>query len=492
MADVNALIQQGMAAVKAGNKAQARDILTKAVELDDQSEQGWLWLSACVDTIEEQQICLENVLELNPANEKARKGLAAIAKQAGQQSQQTSAKAAPTPSPKPQSAPTPSAVDPFAGSPFDAGGPDKADSPLGSGWDQFDVGNLDDSFLSGGQNSPAPASSVDWSPGGAPARGSGRDVPTPTADEYDNWVSGLSLGGNTGGSSAPSAPVPDDVFGSEPNDSSFGPASGPFGTSSNTTFSEDDFNTADPFGSPVAASANDDPFSDFNFDKLDQSGNAANPESDPFGPPADLSDPFGAGPFGSQSSQAPASPPKPATPSSSRAPVSGERSSASSGPFGGPSDPFSFSGPSDDSQDSAAESSDDIFAGVPGTPKRPESRSGLPKGGSRKTDTFGGLSKNDPFGGSGNDPFGASNSVFPDIEESPASKRKPAPSSGSFAFIDPMAKHGEEAYYKAIPPEIQADGSGQKADPRLLATVGLLVVLNVLSLAFLLVNLMQH
>src|SRR5579859_6273553 len=158
--DVAALVQQAVAAIKAGNKAQAKDLLTKAVELDDQNEQGWLWLSACVDTLEEQQICLENVLELNPANEKARKGLAAIAKQTGQQPAVSSS--AP-PAPSGGSRVPASAPDPFAGSPFDTGAAsDKADNPLGSGWDQFSTSGIDDSFLSGGSKN-APATSVDWS-----------------------------------------------------------------------------------------------------------------------------------------------------------------------------------------------------------------------------------------------------------------------------------------------------------------------------------------
>src|SRR5262249_9915461 len=64
-------------------------------------------------------------------------------------------------------------------------------------------------------------------------------------------------------------------------------------------------------------------------------------------------------------------------------------------------------------------------------------------------------------------------------------------SSGGFAFIDPnsSAAPGKEAYFSAIPPEIQADGSGGQADRQLIITVGILAVLNVLSIAFLLVNL---
>ena len=45
------------------------------VDKNESHETAWLWLSAMVDTLEEQQICLENVLAINPANEQARKGL---------------------------------------------------------------------------------------------------------------------------------------------------------------------------------------------------------------------------------------------------------------------------------------------------------------------------------------------------------------------------------------------------------------------------------
>src|SRR5579862_1768404 len=61
MPDVEDLVQKGIAAVKAGRKAEARRLLEQAVE-----------------TLAEQQICLANVLEINPNNEKAKKGFAAI------------------------------------------------------------------------------------------------------------------------------------------------------------------------------------------------------------------------------------------------------------------------------------------------------------------------------------------------------------------------------------------------------------------------------
>src|SRR5262249_23417716 len=108
MANVDSLVQEGITALKAGRKEDAKRALMKAVELDENSEQGWLWLSACVDTPEEQQICLENVLALNPQNEKARKGLAALSGKLG-----TSAPPAPQTASAP--APAPESPDPFGG-----------------------------------------------------------------------------------------------------------------------------------------------------------------------------------------------------------------------------------------------------------------------------------------------------------------------------------------------------------------------------------------
>src|SRR5689334_10098913 len=121
MANVDGIVQEGIAAIKAGRKEEARQLLNKAVDLDERSEQAWLWLSACVETVDEQQICLENVLSINPANQKARKGLEALTKQIGQK---------PAAAPPP---PTPPAPDPFAGSPFDTNS-SGTDSGFGGAW----------------------------------------------------------------------------------------------------------------------------------------------------------------------------------------------------------------------------------------------------------------------------------------------------------------------------------------------------------------------
>ena len=69
------LYREGVTAIRAGDKATAREKLMKAVDLDSSHEQAWLWLSAAVEKDEDRIVCLQNVLTLNPNNEAARKGL---------------------------------------------------------------------------------------------------------------------------------------------------------------------------------------------------------------------------------------------------------------------------------------------------------------------------------------------------------------------------------------------------------------------------------
>jgi tetratricopeptide (TPR) repeat protein len=66
---------RGIAAARAGRRSEARALLMRVVERDERNEQAWLWLSGVVDEPAEVQTCLENVLELNPGNTRARQGL---------------------------------------------------------------------------------------------------------------------------------------------------------------------------------------------------------------------------------------------------------------------------------------------------------------------------------------------------------------------------------------------------------------------------------
>lgn len=81
MADTRHLLRQGIAAVKAGRKEEARQALMQVIELDERNELAWMWLSGVVDDPADQRICLENVLEINPDNASAQKGLVWLNKQ---------------------------------------------------------------------------------------------------------------------------------------------------------------------------------------------------------------------------------------------------------------------------------------------------------------------------------------------------------------------------------------------------------------------------
>lgn len=68
-------LAHAIAALKAGKKTEARRLLEGILATDRYNEQAWLWMSGVVDTDAERVVCLENVLTLNPYNERARKGL---------------------------------------------------------------------------------------------------------------------------------------------------------------------------------------------------------------------------------------------------------------------------------------------------------------------------------------------------------------------------------------------------------------------------------
>jgi hypothetical protein len=430
MAEVDNLIEQGKAAIKAGRKDEAKAALTKAVELDEASEQGWLWLSACVESVEEQQICLENVLAINPANEKAKKGLAAIT----QKSAKPSAPAAPPPPPpaaKP-AAPPAQPADPFdgydsnifAGTGFDSNPYESnsdSDPALGSGWGSFDASLSDESISN-------ISTSVDWGRDNEPsAYGSGKDVKLPSSDEYDSWVSNLSLGGS------PTA-----------EDTGFSPSDGPFSSAAfdldipeESSFSSPPEPPTRPSNAPVL------PFDDFDFTNFEESNAFSSSFDSPASPGPFSADPTNfdmdsnPDPFGSGF---------------------GKKTSPMESPMSDDDDPFSSA--------SEVDLDSDPFADL--APQTSQRNSGSDPAQSRGSDPFGN-SRANVFGG-----------AIPAAEDA-------AP--GGFAFIDSNAPPSKEAYFSAIPLEIQADGAVERPDNRLIMTVAVLAALNVLSIAFLLMNL---
>src|SRR5262245_5039834 len=77
------LSEQGIAAFKAGNKDQARQLLSQAVQQDPNDEQAWYYLAAAVDNPAQRKMALEKVLAINPNNDRARQVLDKVNAQLG-------------------------------------------------------------------------------------------------------------------------------------------------------------------------------------------------------------------------------------------------------------------------------------------------------------------------------------------------------------------------------------------------------------------------
>lgn len=342
MADTNALVKQAAVAYKEGRREDARTLLMQVVDQDERNEQAWLMLSALVDTLEEQQICLENVLAVNSNNDRAQKGLATVNQKLNMRGGSAPAPSAP-PAPTQRSGREPigaefdsslqgSSAEPFGGgfepdsqakpggdfSPWGTNNSAPADqNPFGQ-WDtslsqdQSPPGSAFDSWGAAGNQPPAsppardpgaPATSVDWGREDGPAaHGSGKQVELPSEQEYENWVQGLNLDRSLGDSG---------LSGSNADASSsfFSPgAASPFGDTPFSTGSDasepgrpsDPFGSGDVFG---AAGSEPDPWSSGSTLGADVSstqpgGGAVSPFD---APSPQGSSPFEATPFGASS-----------------------------------------------------------------------------------------------------------------------------------------------------------------------------------------------
>lgn len=78
MADTQSILQLGIEAARAGNKAEARELFRLVTREDPNSAQGWLWLAGVAEDRDEKRVALERVVQLEPSNQLAQKGLAAL------------------------------------------------------------------------------------------------------------------------------------------------------------------------------------------------------------------------------------------------------------------------------------------------------------------------------------------------------------------------------------------------------------------------------
>lgn len=301
MSDVKGMVDSAVAALKAGKKSEARTTLTQAVDLDPKNEQAWLYLSALVPSLEEQEICLENVLTINPGNDRAKKALDIVLDKQGKPPRS----AAPPPAPAPPP-PAPAA---------DSGWDSVNSGSGGGGWGDIDVANWDDlvssvtpsdppptpspapvttpapaadgnadwlenietnpwqtdesdPVVSGGWDIPSDPipSSVDWGNDSTiAAHGSGLNVEQPNDEEYDSWISGMNLGGGSNSESTNEATSDVDDFGGFDTTTKSASSDGdPFDTSNwsdGWTTPGLESKSAELFGDSTVG-ANDNPFAD--------------------------------------------------------------------------------------------------------------------------------------------------------------------------------------------------------------------------------------
>lgn len=72
------LTQQGINAMRDGDKATARRLLETAVQQNPKDIVAWLWLSGAVSTDQERLNCLQQVIRIDPENAAAAKGIAQL------------------------------------------------------------------------------------------------------------------------------------------------------------------------------------------------------------------------------------------------------------------------------------------------------------------------------------------------------------------------------------------------------------------------------
>lgn len=86
-AEVENLLEKGITALEERHPELAREYFSKLVQNDPYNEEAWMRLSDLVSNWSEKQKCLENVLVINPKNEKARRDLEYYLQKSGQKSQ---------------------------------------------------------------------------------------------------------------------------------------------------------------------------------------------------------------------------------------------------------------------------------------------------------------------------------------------------------------------------------------------------------------------
>jgi CheY-like chemotaxis protein len=70
-AEVAEMLRDGIKAAQSGNRGAARQLLLRVTEADPKNENAWLWLASISEYPEELMVFLNNVLDINPENQRA-------------------------------------------------------------------------------------------------------------------------------------------------------------------------------------------------------------------------------------------------------------------------------------------------------------------------------------------------------------------------------------------------------------------------------------
>jgi tetratricopeptide (TPR) repeat protein len=69
------MLEQAKESLRLGDRARAKDLLTRLLKIDQNNATYWVWMSAAMDTQKERIYCLQTALKLDPNNTAARRGL---------------------------------------------------------------------------------------------------------------------------------------------------------------------------------------------------------------------------------------------------------------------------------------------------------------------------------------------------------------------------------------------------------------------------------
>ncbi len=69
------LFQEAVEALRTGDRARAKDLLTRLLKTDQNNAMYWVWMSASVETNKERVYCLQTALRIDPENASAKRGM---------------------------------------------------------------------------------------------------------------------------------------------------------------------------------------------------------------------------------------------------------------------------------------------------------------------------------------------------------------------------------------------------------------------------------